>query len=295
MRLNRIVTTSAIGLLLAPLAACGGSSSSTGSSAASSPASAAASAASSAAGASASGASTAAGSSSSATASGKPVPLTGVTLTYWASNQGTSLANDTAVLTPQLNKFTAETGIKVSLEVVPWSDLLNRILAAATSGKGPDVLNIGNTWSPTLQATGAFTPFNAANLNAVGGKARFLAGSMSATGAPGQDPVAVPIYSLAYGLYYNKKMFAAAGITNPPATWDEFAADAKKLTTGSQYGLSEEGGSTTENIHNAFTLAAQNGGSFYDSSGKPTFNTPGNVAGILQYLDFMQKDKVVNI
>jgi multiple sugar transport system substrate-binding protein len=294
VRLNRIVTTSAIGLLLAPLAACGNSSSSSASPSSASSAAAAASAT-GAASSAAAGASGAAGGSSAAAASGKSVPLTGVTLTYWASNQGTSLDNDKQVLGPQLAKFTAQTGIKVNLEVVPWSDLLNRILAAATSGKGPDVLNIGNTWSSTLQATGAFTPFDAANLTAVGGKSRFLAGSLSATGAPGKDPVAVPIYSLAYGLYYNKKMFAAAGITTPPATWDEFAADAKKLTSGSQYGLSVEGGSTTENIHSAFTLAAQNGGSFYDSSGKPTFNTPGNVAGILQYLNFMQKDKVVNI
>ncbi|MDQ0297071.1 hypothetical protein J2S52_005110 [Streptomyces sp. DSM 41037] len=42
---------------------------------------------------------------------------------------------------------------------MPWSDLLNRILAAATSGQGPDVLNIGNTWSSSLQATGALLPW----------------------------------------------------------------------------------------------------------------------------------------
>ena len=52
----------------------------------------------------------------------------GKTLTYWASNQGTSLDNDKAVLTPELKKFEQQTGIKVKLEVIPWSDLLNRIL-----------------------------------------------------------------------------------------------------------------------------------------------------------------------
>jgi len=34
-----------------------------------------------------------------------------------------------------------------------------------------------------------------------------------------------------FGLYYNKKQFAAAGVTRPPRTWSEFVADAKKLTT----------------------------------------------------------------
>ena len=81
------------------------------------------------------------------------------TLTYWASNQGTSLQDDRTVLGPQIAKFTKETGIKVNFQVIPWTTLLSQITAATVSGKGPDVLNIGNTWSASLQATGAFLPF----------------------------------------------------------------------------------------------------------------------------------------
>ena len=92
------------------------------------------------------------------------------TLTYWASNQGASIEVDKKVLQPELDKFEKETGIEVKLEVVPWSDLLNRILTATTSGQGPDVLNIGNTWSASLQATGALLPWNAENSqNAISG------------------------------------------------------------------------------------------------------------------------------
>ena len=216
------------------------------------------------------------------------------TLTYWASNQGTSLENDKQILQPQLDEFKKQTGITVNVEVVPWSDLLNRILAATTSGKGPDVLNIGNTWSASLQATDAFTQFDDATMAKIGGKDRFLTGSLSATGAEGKAPTAVPLYSLAYGLYYNKKQFAAAGITTPPATWEEMVADGKKLTTNGHWGLSIEGGSVSENIHAAFTLSQQEGGSFFDASGKATFNTPQNVAGIKRYIDLMQTDKITN-
>ena len=63
------------------------------------------------------------------------------------------------------------------------------------SGKGPDVLNIGNTWSASLQATGAFLPFTSSVMNQIGGSSRFLAGSLSATGAAGKPPTAVPLYS----------------------------------------------------------------------------------------------------
>jgi len=53
----------------------------------------------------------------------------------------------------------------------------------------------------------------------------------------------VPVYSLAYALYYNKKQFAAAGITMPPSSWDELVADGRKLTGNGRWGLALEAGS----------------------------------------------------
>ncbi|MEV8097481.1 sugar ABC transporter substrate-binding protein [Kitasatospora sp. NPDC085879] len=214
------------------------------------------------------------------------------TLTYWASNQGTSLENDKQVLEPELRKFEQQTGIKVKLEVIPWSDLLNRILAATTSGQGPDVLNIGNTWSASLQATGALLPFDDATFGKIGGKDRFLPATIASAGAAGKDPAAVPLYSMAYGLYYNKKMFQAAGIERPPATWDELIADGQKLTKDGKFGIAVEGGNVSENVHHAFTLGKQHGADFFDASGKPAFATPEAVAAIKQYVDLIAKDKI---
>ncbi|WP_395297422.1 ABC transporter substrate-binding protein [Kitasatospora hibisci] len=214
------------------------------------------------------------------------------TLTYWASNQGTSLENDRQVLEPELKRFEQQTGIKVKLEVVPWSDLLNRILAAATSGQGPDVLNIGNTWSASLQATGALLPFDQAAFGRIGGRDRFLPAALASAGAPGRDPAAVPLYSMAYGLYWNRKLFAGAGIDKPPATWEELVADGKKLTAGGRYGLVVEGGNVNENVHHAFVLAKQHGTDFFDAAGKPAFDGPGAVAAVKQYVDLLGTDRI---
>jgi multiple sugar transport system substrate-binding protein len=41
---------------------------------------------------------------------------------------------------------------------------------------------------------------------------------------------AMPFLADAYGLYYNKDLFAKAGVAGPPKTLDELSADAKKLT-----------------------------------------------------------------
>ncbi|MFF9115011.1 ABC transporter substrate-binding protein [Streptomyces massasporeus] len=215
------------------------------------------------------------------------------TLTYWASNQGASVEVDKKVLQPELDKFEKQTGIKVKLEVVPWSDLLNRILTATTSGQGPDVLNIGNTWSASLQATGALLPWDAKNFDKIGGRDRFVDSALGSTGAEGKDPAAVPLYSMSYALYYNKKLFADAGISEPPATWDELVADGKKLSKDGKWALGMEGSNPSENIHHAFVFAKQHGADFFTADGKADFTGDATVAAVKQYVDLMAKDKVI--
>ncbi len=218
----------------------------------------------------------------------------GKTLTYWASNQGTSIANDKEVLAPVLADFKKKTGIDVKLEVVGWNNLQTRINTAVTSGVGPDVVNIGNTWAPYLSATGAFLPYDSANMTAIGGKDKFVPTALATGGEAGKTVTSVPLYGLAYGLYYNKKMFSEAGLT-PPTTWEEMVSDAKKLTNASTgvYGMGLEAGSYTENVHFAFITAEQNGASLFNGT-KPDFTSTGVVSGVKRYIDLMQTDKVVN-
>ncbi|MFF5973955.1 ABC transporter substrate-binding protein [Streptomyces sp. NPDC012769] len=215
------------------------------------------------------------------------------TLTYWASNQGASIEVDKKVLQPELDKFEKQTGIKVKLEVVPWSDLLNRILTATTSGQGPDVLNIGNTWSASLQASGALLPWDEANFQKIGGKDRFVESALGSTGAQGQDPAAVPLYSMAYALYYNKKLFAEAGIAKPPATWDELVATGKKLTKDGTSAIGVEGSNLSNNIHQVFVLGKQHGADFFTPDGKADFTSDGAVAAVKQYVDLMAEHGIV--
>lgn len=223
------------------------------------------------------------------------------TITYWASDQGNNLDDTAAKLKPSLDRFTQKTGVKVKLEVIGWNDLYNRILTAVTSGDGPDVLNIGNTWAVTLQETGAFEPVEGALLDAVGGKDRFLRTSWSTGGAEGKTPTSVPLYGLAYNMYYNTKMFKAAGIAKPPTTWEEFVADAKKLTKDTngdgkpdQWGFTAAGASVPANSHQAFIRGLQNGGSLFDKDGKPTFNSDAQVKGVTQFINLMATEKVMS-
>ena len=165
-------------------------------------------------------------------------------------------------------------------------------------GKGPDVLNIGNTWSATLQATGAFVPFEGEDLEAVGGKDKFLKTSFAASGAPGRADLGPALRPLLRALLQQEAVRGGG----PAAAEDvaEFVDTAKKLTKDTngdgkpdQWGFAMEGGSITENAHFAFILGRQNGGELFDGN-KPTFDTARIVTGVSDYVNLIGRDKVAD-
>src|ERR1700754_4332640 len=217
------------------------------------------------------------------------------TITYWASVQGASPDADRQILEPLMQEFEQQTGITVDLEVVPWTDLTNNTLAAAVSGIGPDVINLGNTNAATFHATGAFLPFDDATFAAVGGKDKFVEAPLAAADVNGEPPTSLPLYSQVYSLYYNKQMFADAGLA-PPTTWQEMLTAAQRLTdpAADRYGFTLPGATVNVGMHLSYILGAQNGGAPFDVSGRPNFTNDGIVAGVKQYVDLMAADGVVS-
>jgi multiple sugar transport system substrate-binding protein len=85
----------------------------------------------------------------------------------------------------------------------------------------------------------------------------------------------LPLLGDAYGLYYNKDMFDAAGISAPPKTMSEFDADAIKLTKSDGDSYAQLG--FMPNYHGYETTtthyAAMWNPTYFDESGKSTVNT----------------------
>ena len=85
----------------------------------------------------------------------------------------------------------------------------------------------------------------------------------------------LPLLGDAYGLYYNKDMFDAAGISAPPKTLSEFDADAIKLTKSNGDSYDQLG--FMPNYHGYETTtthyAAMWNPTYFDDSGKSTVNT----------------------
>lgn len=191
--------------------------------------------------------------------------------------------------------FTEKTGIKVNVVSTPWSDYLTKITAAITSGVGPDVVEIGNTWSPTFGRSGGFLNWTPAMYNAIGGKAKFVKTSMEVTGAPGKPAMSVPFLAQTWDMLYNKTMFKKAGLT-PPLTWTEFYADAKKLNDPAKgiYAVANDFGSNSGMQTWLWIMARQNGGNLYNASGQPDFTSNGDVTSMTQMVQWLYPDGILN-
>ncbi len=97
---------------------------------------------------------------------------------------------------------------------------------------------------------------------------------------------ALPLLTDAYGLYYNKTMFAQHGITSPPKTLSEFSTDVHKLTQFNPDGSIKVAGFVPlanfyENPQLYDGLAW--GANWYQSDGKSAFASDPKWAQMLQW------------
>jgi len=98
----------------------------------------------------------------------------------------------------------------------------------------------------------------------------------------------MPFTTSARTLFYNKKLFTAAGISAPPTTWDELKADAAKIKAQGKVGFGMPLGSEEAQAE-ALLWFLGNGGGYQDDSGGWTINSSQN-AEALQYMSGMVKD-----
>ncbi len=111
---------------------------------------------------------------------------------------------------------------------------------------------------------------------------------------------ALPLLVDSAGLYYNKAMFAEAGITQLPKTLSELTAAVKKLTKRDSNGKITQWGMTPPRVdygsHYNIFVGGATGAPFYDESGKATFGSNPAWAELLNWqksmLEYFGADQV---
>ncbi|WP_102124699.1 ABC transporter substrate-binding protein [Deinococcus planocerae] len=156
------------------------------------------------------------------------------TLNFWWSQES---AEDKAFLDARIAEFEkANPDIDVRLQVLPADQYLNAVNLAFRGGNPPDVFRAGGFSAPRLEdyaALGWLLPLNNLRSNSL------ITRYPSNTIAEGTVIFGGKMYSVPYFrtgvnnmafLYYNKKIFAEAGLSAPPRTWNEVRAYARKIT-----------------------------------------------------------------
>lgn len=214
-------------------------------------------------------------------------PKLGGTLTFWLMPNGTDPAHQ-AWLDEKAKAFEAQTGTKVTIEQVGWSDAWTRITTALATQEGVDVFQVGTTWNPQLAAT---TGLAEIDIKEFGGAESFMAANLKSVTYKDKF-YGVPWFAETRCLFYNKDIFAKAGV-KPPTTLDELYTVADKIIAknGKGTAIALAGTSAWDLIHNWAIILWANGGSLLTTDNKKAaFNSDAGVKAMKWYVGLFRKN-----
>ncbi|MER7670361.1 extracellular solute-binding protein [Kitasatospora sp. NPDC096128] len=147
-----------------------------------------------------------------------------VTLTYWDTSNATNEAPNYEELA---KKFTAANpDIKVNFVNVPFDQAQNKLQTAMGAKGAPDVFRSEVGWTAAFAKAGFLEPLD--GTPAAADTSAFQPSLIQQAKYEGKL-YGVPLVTDTLGLLYNKDLFAKAGITDAPKTWDELKTDAAAI------------------------------------------------------------------
>jgi multiple sugar transport system substrate-binding protein len=182
--------------------------------------------------------------------------------------------------------YKAKTGNTLDVQVVSWNDIDQQTSTMIQNNNAPDILNL-NVYA-SYAKDGLL--YSADDVLSPSVKSDLLPNFVKSGTYEGKM-YGMPDLSSARALFYNKTLFKQAKIANPPTTWDEFEADAKKIAAlgGGVAGYAEPLG--PEEAQAEFSIWMVNNGGDWKTDGKWTINSPQNIE-TLTFLKKLSDEKV---
>src|SRR5579859_5017893 len=136
-------------------------------------------------------------------------------------------------------QFKKDTGWDVKLEQYQWPDLRTKLLANFAANDVPDLVEQPGAWVQEFALGGKLLSLQ-----------KYVDKDKQSTGFPDDwqgytvdgstangEIYGVPLHLTCNLPFYNKDLFAKAGINSFPTNWDDFLSAAKELTGGNVYGF----------------------------------------------------------
>ena len=217
-----------------------------------------------------------------------PAPVKLVILTHWGEE---SLLKPMQAL---LDEYMAlNPNVTIEYQAVTFDQLLTKITTARAAGISPDIYHIYNLWMPDFVKGGMLAAPSDDIVAEI--RAAYSEGSAGAVTVNNQV-WGYPTEINTYQLLYNKKMFADAGITKAPETFDELKDDACKLTVKNadgtivHTGMAVMPGWDSGVVHPFLSLLWSNGGEYLSPDlSKSVFNSPEGQATLNLYMDLIKQ------
>jgi len=209
----------------------------------------------------------------------KPVTIK---LGMWSSSPA-----EKKIVDDQIAKFKEKyPNIDVQIETIV-GDYMQKLQTELASNTAPDIFYLDSMPAPQLMSSGVLEPLDDYIKKYNVDVNDFEPALLSAFQWEGKT-YGLPKDFNTLALFYNKDMFKAAGINEPPKTWEELRNVAKKLTKDGVKGLV-----LSADLARFDAFINQNGGSVY-KDGKVTLNLPENTQALDFYVSLITKDKVAD-
>jgi multiple sugar transport system substrate-binding protein len=196
----------------------------------------------------------------------------------------------TETLKSIVGKFeAANPGTKVEITSLPWNEAFQKFATMVSAGEIPDVVEMPDTWLSLYANNGMLE-----SLEPYIAKWQYTSGMTDRALELGRY-VNNTAYMLPYGFYlralfYNKKLLAEAGVTEPPKTMADFVSDSEKVSKiQGKYGYCMRGGPGGLNGWMIFAASMAGSNKYFNDDGTSTMNSPGWGKGISWMVDLYKK------
>lgn len=211
------------------------------------------------------------------------VDPTGATIAYWYQHTG---ANGDA-MQKMIADFNATNPWKITVKgeyAGPYDQIYNKMVAAIAAGNPPELVVAYQNQSATYQVNNALVDMNAYVSDPKWGIGKdigdFFEGfiNQDVNAQFGGKRLGFPPNRSLEVMYWDMTLLKSVGITAPPKTWDEFAADCQKVTNKDTYGYALD----NLDASHVYALVISRGGEFARPDGKGyTLNTPQMKASMI--------------
>ncbi|HEX6547924.1 MAG TPA: ABC transporter substrate-binding protein [Candidatus Dormibacteraeota bacterium] len=217
-----------------------------------------------------------------------------VTVQFWEAMAGGSLKPTLEQITNQFNS--SQDKVTVQLQVYPDYNTLNtKTLAAMAAGNPPDMAQCYENWAAKYNQSKALadmTPYIQAKDGLSSDSLNDIFPVFIQDGKLNGKQYMFPFNKSDNVLYYNQDLFTQAGISGPPATWDDFFTDAQKLTGNGHWGTDN-----SNNMELDWEMQLQDyGGTLLNKDmTKAAFNSDIGVSALQRWQDAIKNGSVHTI